>query len=101
MTATVPTYDTSNPNQWTPNGSKTVPLALVGMHVVGSTGTHGSPNGPGHPELIWATFEHLGNTPLATYTYNSTAGLKTVNRSTAGTWLFSKSNSNGPSTACT
>src|SRR5262249_51381286 len=39
---------------------------------------------------------HLGNTPLATYTYNSTAGLKTVNRSPAGTWLFSASNSSGP-----
>jgi hypothetical protein len=106
MTATIPTYDTTNPNQWTPNGSKTVPLALVGMHVVGSTGTCKpnpaggncipSPTGPGHPEMIWATFEHLGNTPLATYTYNSTAGVKTVNRSTAGTWLFSKSNSSGP-----
>jgi len=96
MTATVPTYNTSNPNQWTPSGTKTVQLALVGMHVVGSTGTHGSASGPGHPELIWATFEHLGNTPLATYTYNSTAGQKTVNRSTAGTWLFAKSNSNGP-----
>ncbi|HMA71836.1 MAG TPA: hypothetical protein VKP67_10165 [Xanthobacteraceae bacterium] len=96
MTGTIPTYDTSNPNQWTPNGTKTVQLALVGMHVVGSTGSNGSPSGPGHPEMIWATFEHLGNTPLATYAYNSTTGPKSVNRSTAGTWLFSKSNSSGP-----
>ena len=97
MTATVPTYDTtSNPNQWTPNGSKTVQLALVAMHVVGSTGTNGGPNGPGHPEMIWATFEHIGNTPLGIYTYNATSGFKTVNQSTAGTWLFSKSNSTGP-----
>jgi hypothetical protein len=97
MTAIIPTYDTTNPNQWTPNGSKNVQLALVGMHVVGSTGSHGNPSGPGHPEMIWATFEHLGNTPLATYTHNSSAGIKkTVTRSTAGTWLFSKSDSGGP-----
>jgi len=96
MTATIPTYDTTDPKRWKPIGSKTVQLALVGMHVVGSTGTKGSPDGPGHPEMIWATFEHAGNTPLATYTYNSTAGLKTVNQSTAGSWLFSASNSGGP-----
>jgi hypothetical protein len=46
--------------------------------------------------MIWATFEHVGNTPLDAYSYNSTAGLKNVSRSTAGTWLFSKSNSGGP-----
>jgi hypothetical protein len=96
MMATIPTYPTPPTNPWTPNGSKTVKLALAGMHVVGSTGTNASPGGPGHPEMIWATFEHIGNTPLGTYTYNSTAGVKTVNQNTAGTWLFSKSNSNGP-----
>jgi hypothetical protein len=98
MAATIPTYPplTSSTTQWTPNGSKTVQLALVGMHVVGSTGTQGSANGPGHPEMIWATFEHVGNTPLASYTYNSTTGFKTVNQSTAGTWLFSKNNSTAP-----
>jgi hypothetical protein len=96
MTATIPTYDTTDPRRWKPLASKSAQLALVGMHVVGSTGTRGNPNGPGHPEMIWATFEHIGNTPLATYTYNSTAGVKTVDRSTAGAWLFSGSNSNGP-----
>ena len=88
MTATIPTYDQSNPNQWVPNGQKTVELALVGIHVVGSTA--------GHPEMIWATFEHFGNTPSATYTYNSTTGLKTVQQNTVGTWLFAASGTNGP-----
>src|SRR5205085_867692 len=46
MNASIPTYDKSNPNEWVPNGKKTVQLALVAMHVVGSTA--------GHPELIWA-----------------------------------------------
>ncbi len=88
MTATIPTYDTSDPNHWTPNGQKTVQMALVGIHVVGSSA--------GHPEMVWATFEHVGNTPNATYTYNSTSGPKTVAQSTAGTWLFATSNSTGP-----
>jgi hypothetical protein len=88
MTATVPTYDKSNATKWIPNGEKTVELALVGMHVVGSTA--------GHPEMIWATFEHIGNTPNATYTYNSTTGPKTVTQNTAGNWLFATSNAAAP-----
>jgi hypothetical protein len=112
MTATVPAYDTTDcTNQWTPKGTKTVQLALVGMHVVGSTGSLCDPTKihggncalnraftglNGHPEMIWATFEHIGNTPLADFTYNSTTGLKTVKQNTAGTWLFSTGDSPGP-----
>jgi hypothetical protein len=87
-TATIPTYAKSSPNLWVANGQKTVQLALVGMHVVGST--------KGHPEMIWATFEHVGNSPLAEYLYDSVTGLKTVPQDTSGTWLFSASNSVGP-----
>jgi len=88
MTATVPTYDKSNPLKWVPNGEKTVELALVGMHVVGSTA--------GHPEMIWSTFEHFANAPNAAYSYNSTSGQKTVNQSTAGTWVFTANNAAAP-----
>ena len=88
MTATIPTYDQSNPNLWTPTGQQTVQLALVGMHVVGSTA--------GHPEMVWATFEHVNNTPVATYSYNSTSGPQTVSQNTSGTWLFSATGSAGP-----
>jgi hypothetical protein len=89
MTATIPTYDTSNPNQWIPNGQKTVQLAMVGVHVVGSTA--------GHPEMIWATFEHFGNAPNGTYKYiDNTNVTKTVTQNTAGPWLFSTSGSAGP-----
>lgn len=81
MEATIPTYDkTTNPNHWVANGQKQAQLALVAMHVVGSVN--------GHPEMIWSTFEHFGNTPNATYTYNSTSGMKTVPQDTSGTWLF-------------
>lgn len=88
-TAKIPTYNTSNPNLWLATGTKTTTLALVGMHVVGSAN--------GHPEMIWATFEHKGNTPLAAYTYSSgTLGsnnTKNVGIDTAsGTWLFSAQN---------
>ena len=88
MTATIPTYNQSNPNLWTPTGQQTVQLALLGMHVVGST--------LGHPEMVWATFEHVSNTPPATYSYNSTSGPKTVSQNTSGTWLFSAPGSTGP-----
>ncbi|HTQ79426.1 MAG TPA: hypothetical protein VMM92_05480, partial [Thermoanaerobaculia bacterium] len=87
MQATVPKY-TKSATQWVPNGQQTIQLALVGMHVVGST--------VNHPELIWATFEHFGNAPNAAYSYNSTTGVKNVPQTTAGTWLFSASGSAGP-----
>jgi hypothetical protein len=87
MNATIPIYNESSPTTWTPTGQQTVQLALVGMHVVGST--------LGHPEMVWATFEHVGNTPLAAYQYNSVTGPnpQTVPQSTSGTWLFSSTGS--------
>jgi len=88
MNATIPVYDRSNPNQWTQTGQQTVLMALVGMHVVGSTS--------GHPEMVWATFEHTGNVPVGTYTYNAASGPQTVTQNVAGTWLFSATNSAGP-----
>jgi hypothetical protein len=86
--AEVPKYNTSNPNKWVPTGKKTVTLALVSVHVVGSAA--------GHPEMIWATFEHTGDTPNAAFQYNSKTGPKTVAQSTAGKWLFSAPGSTGP-----
>jgi hypothetical protein len=92
MNATIPTYDESNPNTWTPGpapGQKTVKLALVGIHVVGSTA--------GHPEMIWATFEHFANVPRATYSYVNTGNSTvSVNQNTNGSWVFAKTNSSGP-----
>lgn len=88
VNATIPTYDKSDPNRWVPNGQKSAQLAMVGMHVVGST--------KGHPEMIWATFEHLGNAPNAAYTYrNSGGGTTSVAQNTAGNWLFCANNSAG------
>jgi hypothetical protein len=89
MTATVPTYTHVNASLWTPGPQQTVQLALVGMHVVGSTASH--------PEMVWASFEHQFNTPLATYSYNSqSSGIKTVQQPVSGTWLFTANNASAP-----
>ena len=90
--AVIPTYDKSNSNKWVPNGQKTTTLALVGMHVVGSAN--------GHPEMIWATFEHFGNSPDATFKYNATSGTNphTVNQANpiTGTWLLCATGATAP-----
>jgi hypothetical protein len=81
MQATVPTYDKTDPNNWVPNGEKTVTLAMVGTHVVGST--------LGHPEMLWATFEHVSNTPVNDYNYTKSSGPNgSVPMSTTGTYVF-------------
>jgi len=82
ITATIPTFDTSDATHWVANGTKQAQLALVGLHIVGST--------RGHPEMIWSTFEHIDNTRNAQYTYTNTADAPiTVPQNDAGTWLFS------------
>ena len=86
--AVVPTFNKSNPNNWVPNGQTTLKLVMLGLHVVGSTNGHG--------EMVWGSFEHLGNSPNATYAYNATSGLKTVAQNTSGSWLFTPSGSTGP-----
>ena len=60
--AQVPVLTTSvRPGQVTilpvPNKFVTVPVALVGLHVVGYT--------VNHPEFLWGTFEHQLNSPAA------------------------------------
>lgn len=81
MQGTIPTYDKADQNNWVPNGQKTVMLALVGLHVVGSTA--------GHPEMLWATFEHISNAPNASYTYTKIpSGIGNISQSTTGNWVF-------------
>lgn len=91
MWAFVPTFDFSTPpvNGVWPEGSprKTL-LAMVGMHVVGSVA--------GHPELIWATFEHVSNAPNGPYSYTNTKGqIITVPQNTQGNWLFCANGATG------
>jgi hypothetical protein len=89
LTAEVPVYN-KTPKKWTPTGkTQQVKLAMVGMHVVGTV--------KNHPEMVWATFEHVGTAPNGNYAYlNSKNNLVTVPQNTAGSWLFCKSKSAGP-----
>ena len=91
--AVIPTYNKTDPTKWVPDGGhRTATLALVGMHVVGSA--------KGHPEMIWASFEHFGNSPDAQFNYNATSGTNPHNVPQAnpitGTWLFCATGATGP-----
>lgn len=98
MKAVIPIYDKSNPDDWVPNGTKTTTLAMVGMHIVGSTGsTNAANSNHGHPEMLWATFEHLSNGPSASYTYaKAPSGSTTIPQDTNGSWLFSANGASAP-----
>lgn len=89
MSAVVPTYDKTDPTTWKPTGTKNTPLALVGVHVVGTVN--------GHPEMVWATFEHKANAPNGTYTYTGADNQPVVHQpKTAGTWTFCQSGAADP-----
>lgn len=80
--ATIPVYDTTSHIKWTPKGQKTVTMAMVGMHIVGSVA--------GHPEMIWATYEHNGITPNAAYDYITKDNKVATQPADTGTgWVFS------------
>lgn len=84
VTATVPKYTKTSETVWTlqPN-TETKQLALVGFHVVGTV--------QGHPEMVWATFEHLGNTPDNDYFYYYNGFppmLRPIRYDSFGEWLF-------------
>jgi hypothetical protein len=93
MKAIIPTYDKTNASQWIPNGQKTVELAMVGMHIVGKVAWW--------PDMLWATFEHINNTPNAAYNYSksiagSATGMAiTVPLNTSGQWTFCADASTG------
>lgn len=88
---TVLEYDTSGATKWTnpTPSSAPVELALIGMHVVGSVA--------GHPEMIWATIEHVDNAPNTTYDYNICSTiydcpvdqLTEISATATGDWLLS------------
>ncbi|WP_147124552.1 hypothetical protein [Shimia ponticola] len=67
ITGMVPEIEKNADNtQWSLTGTpEPKELALVGMHVVGSA--------KGHPEMIWASFEHVSNAPDLPYYYQSTS----------------------------
>jgi hypothetical protein len=87
--AEVPVFNTSSSTSWPQTTTTVATLALLGIHVVGTSN--------GHPEMIWSTFEHFDNTPNGTYQYVNTAGVTTtVNQSTSGSWVLTANGSSGP-----
>lgn len=79
--AWVPTY-TKTPTRWTISGRRQTTLALIGMHIVGSTA--------GHPEMVWSTFEHIRNAPNLSYAYiDKNNQVKTRKADTTTDWLLS------------
>lgn len=87
--ADVPVYNTSSATSWTQTSTQPATLALIGVHVVGTSNNHA--------EMIWSTFEHFNNTPNATYQYTNSAGATvTVNHNTSGSWLLTSNGSSGP-----
>ena len=65
------------------DGSEIKTLALVGMHIVGTV--------KDHPEMVWATVEHIDNAPDTSYSYinseNEVAYVKP--EQTSRSWTFS------------
>lgn len=87
INATVPTFTQETNNTWVQTGTSSKNLVLVGMHVVGSANNH--------PEMIWASFEHVNNAPNFpfTYTNNATPSSQVVNAYTStGAWTFAPAN---------
>ncbi|MDA7426656.1 hypothetical protein [Thalassococcus lentus] len=78
--AVVPTYDETG-DTWVVTGTETIELALVGMHIAAPV--------LGHPELVWISYEHINNAPMADYVYTTTGGDQSlVAYNASGTWTF-------------
>ena len=80
--AIVPDFIPGDAGKLVRSGTRNVDLALVGFHVVGSA--------LGHPEMIWATFEHVNNAPNLQYPYKTASDSNATKAADgAGAWLFS------------
>ncbi|MGK4568042.1 hypothetical protein [Flavobacterium sp. 3HN19-14] len=85
--AIIPTY-TKTKTAWIISKQTKTKLALIGMHIVGSTA--------GHPEMIWSTFEHKKVAPNLEYTYlDKDSIVKTRAADTGNDWIL---NSNSADT---
>ncbi len=89
VNATIPVYKKTD-SIWVATATKTARMALTGIHVVGSVA--------GHPEMVWATFEHVSNSPNAVYTYLAADSTKkTIPQDNGTGWLFSNTSATADS----
>ncbi|SLN40662.1 hypothetical protein PEL8287_02014 [Roseovarius litorisediminis] len=94
MKAQVPAYTKTSDTTWTRNGSETLELALVGMHIVAPVN--------GHPELVWISFEHISNAPNAEFYYLNQQGTATSQAyDSTGNWTFLPSGAAQPAAVTT
>jgi hypothetical protein len=87
MDAMVPTYTPVSDSVWKPGAPKMAKLALIGAHIVGSVA--------GHPEMVWATFEHNTNSPNASYQYINKQNEVTTVPADKGQWLLNANAGSG------
>lgn len=87
--AAVPNYQPTSTTSWTISTTQPTvvkKLALVGIHVVGPV--------QGHPEMVWATFEHRRNAPDNNYYVDGKPGQTPpatptlVSYNSHGAWSF-------------
>ena len=91
INAIVPVYKKYGDTLWViePGKEQKTTLAMVGIHFVGSLNNH--------PELVWATFEHMKSTPNAAYAYlNNKGQVIQVPQETGTDWLFNANASDSP-----
>jgi hypothetical protein len=85
ITAKVPDYTQSSDQIWSLKGTTIKTLALVGMHIAGTV--------QNHPEMVWATVEHISNAPNSGYYYKNAKGdLINVPIPETGDWTFTPKN---------
>ncbi|MDJ0626965.1 MAG: hypothetical protein QNJ44_01795 [Rhodobacter sp.] len=91
ITAMVPNFKRvpGNDTLWPADKTQMIELAMVGMHIAGPV--------VGHPELVWTSYEHLGNGPIGPYLYTNADG-DTVTRpyDSAGRWTFAENGAPWP-----
>jgi hypothetical protein len=86
INATVPDFDTTDPARWTRRQEpRKTTLALVGIHIAASLRSD--------PSMIWATYEHVANTPTGRFSYlgqnGETLSAASVGENPDGRWNFS------------
>jgi hypothetical protein len=83
INAQVPDFEIVSDTHWRRRGLRWTKLAMAGMHIAFSV--------KGHPELVWATFEHVSNAPNVLYSYwDKGGGARSI-----GPWLFSSGSNAG------
>lgn len=84
--AEVAVFNHTSPTTWVQTGTAVKRVALVGFHIVGSVNNH--------PEMVWATFEHIDNAPQNGFVYFTTFGfpfLMPYDGNGGAKWLFNAS----------